>query len=536
VVTLNLTNISFIIVGFITAMELVLPWYIEHNVQQLLVGYCCRLPQKSPHLQNPQFGKKFHKIIQKISGLLDICYTHVVIEDRTLPSNLMQAMKECIEHLDIYFLEHYKSLGELFVYEDEKTGRTLRENHIMHLFWVICRLRTIVNWSSYQKDMHSGDGFGLDVHNTFSSSELVRKRLILCRGPVLCYPQSRVYSCLESLLQKWKDLTYTDQLVKYVELLECRASMFFGQAVNEETFDMEDFRAEVPCKRNGPKLQEPLYRINRDCWFYFTTMFYHLKRSLWIRGRLIPRYPVNDVPYLPDHAYTNLHKWIEGAASRVTDDFAQRCRRKFMNLAARPGDVEWFAYKYPHMTPNISTVLREMRSNLYRNVNEKTSVDPVEIVTSKEPFMRRFREHLYLRLVGNWFLTRLNINWYERYVVENSEIEKNVIFILNEDDPLLIETFSTFEVYYQKAIYPCASTEAAILLWFNLVHNRESMGDSSLKNDIIEEDLNISDFYNILFEHPEHKKQQAAAIKPMELLSYDKEEDKSIYVLNLDDM
>lgn len=426
----------------------------------------------------------------ELSKYLEDC--HTVIYKMLCPESLRNPnARSRYVNLDKEKLLRLRSSWEnyIFDYHDElQEGKTINSKNInLHmLFWRnLCVLTAVIIRVCYN---------GKFQYVNARSNDYVRTNGLCISGKnIENYSMSDILLALRTFsARKWElkwSKDYVDYLIQLEFVIAQRISWITD---NDELYD-EGCSITKDGKR-GISIGTTEYMAK---WFYMNS-----KR---IRERLILEKWINNEDKLElqidKKAVAELHKLLRKTADSVHDPgrFFQPLKNFLLLCAVREGELDAYIREHGNKSASSKDILRENRPVNYLAHIEDDQFDVPKItdmLDTDDYTKQRFKEIIRLYLINLLFniTPGCKVNWLRFFVSFERDFKKNHQKIKTSRQPLLIQSFNEWYIYYDSSAWYGGDIASAFIGWIQLIRDCK---DSKLHNHI-----DISPILDLLFFNP----------------------------------
>lgn len=302
------------------------------------------------------------------------------------------------------------------------------------------------------------------------------------RSHLLCVSSKSIgeYSMSELLLalktistRKW-ELHWDKKLVDYVVQLE------FAIAERISWVTSDDSVYDEGCKR----ADTGHYIVAMETITFLTKWFYsfskrireRLKLQQWVRnGRQ------RSSPEPPDElTLAVFEKLLRKTADNIHDvsRFFQPMKQLLLLNEMREGELDDYVSAHGNKSAGCKDVLREFRPvNFIAHIeDEQFDVQHVsEILDSSDYTKQRYKELIRLYLINLLFnvTAGCKIAWLRFFVCFERDFGKNYDKIKSSRQPLILQSFSQWYIYYESAAWPANTVGEAFIMWLQLVRDEK---------------------------------------------------------------
>lgn len=381
--------------------------------------------------------------------------------------NFQKLLSKIREQLWNKTVENYQ-----FIYKPIYCAKN-HENVIVYdlLFLVI----STVNVCNQFRDLMLNDEiYGL---SPFDIEYIKKSKLARTKTTILDMSVFEVVDSLKHLSCKWDTLEYHPKLLLYIDLLEFRCSLILCFTQNTRIHNVEDYRTEKVHKGKG------YYVYNQALLNMMAAIIINAKRRIYC-------YFIRDHTECPT-AYSaeewkvlELKCWLKNMGRRTFGDkIYTDFRMNYLPQIACIGEMEEYMRRYPNDIITDQKVYRRMRGdNAAEEILEfSSSRDADQIMEdSEKEYPNSMPTMAFILLRGFFASFNLELN---RFIMFRNEIEYRCVELRYENDPMLIQTFNLFYVFYGNKIYKTEGFLHSFIVFMNIL---EQEHDYMINNETID--------------------------------------------------
>jgi hypothetical protein len=282
--------------------------------------------------------------------------------------------------------------------------------------------------------------------------------------PVMQFKQSDIINLLVLITEKLDSLPHgaRPELVRVLEACYTRNSVLFCEPSDNDTLDVEKMRL-----RREP---EGNYRPNYHYMCFVTIYFIQCYRRLYYSEIIAPLH----VSISPG-AHERVRAWVEKeVCTYLGDSFGEIWHQSYEEAYRFPGDYAWFELVYPKLKPQPGPVLECFRmyyaKSLYTSyrLSIETVMGSVELETQTGHAARLF----VINAIDRYMQTRYNLEWKDRFVVKNEDLEGAETRLIRNQAPFLVQVLSRYVVYHDGRVVYTDSLYETLTYWFQLLKTK----------------------------------------------------------------
>lgn len=284
------------------------------------------------------------------------------------------------------------------------------------------------------------------------------------KTPVMAFRQSDVVHCLLMMTEKLDQLPWSarGELEQVYRMVYTRNSVFFCDETTTDILDMPQMRTAGST--------DPLVAPNVD-YMVFCTIYFHAIRRRIFYSNVIKE---AELPVLlPKNIVERVQKWFEDeVCSTFGSEEFEECYGKACEASyAFPGDLEWFKYRYPDVSPQTGPILECFRKELLKRygtdyrVGKEAILAAVDLNSHSGHCARIF----VVDAIDQYMRIRFNIPWRDGVVIKNDALEGKKDKLLRRGAPLMVQVFSRFMAYDNRRVYVTDSIYQAFAGWLALL-------------------------------------------------------------------
>ena len=300
---------------------------------------------------------------------------------------------------------------------------------------------------------------------------------MLIRAPqasILSYNQLELIDSVHQLAFRWPQLDWDPELLSYIELLEYRCSVMLCEAQTSEVHNIKTFSTElaaVEALAHGRR--QPLYTFNEAFLCKTASLFVNFR----LRMSLMQVAPHTDE--LPERWRLDqredvdpIEQWLKRQARNVYGDkIGTDFRKIYYKRCLRPGEYEEYKRRLPHEAVTDQRVIQTIRGDQeLKNVQAFCNREEYEEFLSDDeleyPASRPTMAHL---LMSSYFTGAFPGTDWSRYCMFAEDIYERFSELPRVQDPILVQTFNFFHVYFRGTVYRVGRFYDCVALWIKMV-------------------------------------------------------------------
>lgn len=268
-------------------------------------------------------------------------------------------------------------------------------------------------------------------------------------------------------LRRWQ-LPWSRHYVRYLVDLEKAVAEYVTWLGGEEDKHLYD----EGCKRAKDR---PHYGVSMKCAARLADWFYAQKKRTRERMILESWLQPDSIPH-DEAALRRLDALLYERAAGVHDAarFLGPLKKLILAHLVQFGEAELYSKRHGNKNASHKDILREFRpTNLIAYYEDELfEVKKVtELLDSPLAVVRQFRELLQLYLINLVFNTTdgCHFSWMNYYVCLEMDFQESYGNIKSNPDPLIIQSFTQWFVYFEAQLWPADSLLHAFLGWAQLL-------------------------------------------------------------------
>lgn len=308
-------------------------------------------------------------------------------------------------------------------------------------------------------------------------------------APILSYSQQTLLYALRAIGDRWhRDLTYSEELMEYLFLLEVRCSMLIVHPLADMgVFDVKEYR-HIP-SRSVVRPNDPVYfSVNEEFNAETSAFFAHIGKSIHVHG-YFPRVRVT----LWDETIRTrfLDMMRQWARAKKYGDFRETLKEHVQRRWVRPCEMERYQRLHDGNKPDVITLLQEYRPSEQTMFMTEERLSQRQWKTIEDVYEHEegwIHNLLALRLFHSHLFGEYEVEWFDDFTVDTNDFFLHSDMIEGTEYPLVMEVFNTYGVvflkeedededednddvdderasYTRKVFYECTSVEQALCLW-----------------------------------------------------------------------
>lgn len=407
-------------------------------------------------LELSKYVEDSHRILYKLLQAEKIrnpqtCSRYLNISDRRL-----QLLRAAWEN---YMFDYYDGMIKTVT-----VGK--RSLQLYSLFWKnFCVLNSVLLKRKY--------------NNNFSYSNA--KNIKYVRTNLLClssksigeYSMSELLSAARTLsLRKWL-LPWSNSYVNYLLQLEFVASeriTWLGTAEDSSYYD-------EGCTKDSSSGNVERYTVSLETTAWLAQWFHSQKKRTRDRMRLQKWLSSTTTTlYIDQLAVTRLHRLLRQTASSIHDvtRFLRPLKNLILQNCVREGEAARYSAEHGSKNASSKDILRAFRPVNYIAYREDDlfNVSSVcELLDDRRVVLQQYKQLLQLYLINQVFYTTdgCSFNWMKFYVCFEKDFSCNYNTIKHSDQPLLLQSFTHWYVYYEGQAWSAEDSASAFIGWLQLL-------------------------------------------------------------------
>lgn len=225
------------------------------------------------------------------------------------------------------------------------------------------------------------------------------------------------------------------------------------------------------CKRAQDR---PHYGVSMECSSELATWFYGQKKRTRDR-QLLEKWMQPEVP-CDEAAVQRLKGLLRQRAAGVHDvtRFLRPLKRLLLDQCVREGEPALYTKLHGNKSASAKDILREFRPTnyiAYREDDLFAVKNITELLDSPLAALQPYQELLQLYLINLLFHTTdgCHFDWMRYYVCLESDFASVYPTIKSSDQPLLLQSFTQWHVYFEARVWPAPSLLHAFVGWAQLL-------------------------------------------------------------------
>lgn len=312
------------------------------------------------------------------------------------------------------------------------------------------------------------------------------------KTPVLGYRMSQLAKALYQLAASWGTAPYSIKLVHYMELLRIRIGQMLNFSFSGMVHDIDALRVPVDVEaakvdpvarpdseyQASPLLLETVAPVMTEMMRCMVTYSAHVHASdrelAQVRGKKNFRFLIK-----------NFGAWINRNIQVMIPEGASEYMGKYLlEMNLRPGERQVYSREFPSGT-NLTDVqfilgaYRKIEFNYLSELKQKTFAQVIEKELPKQIRVTRpgrvgyESKHLVLCLVeliemytkAKYFM-RINLL---DFVIFEVDLEKRATDFRYVEEPMMVQVFNYFQLYYKNKLYRFDSFILSFLAWLKVI-------------------------------------------------------------------
>ena len=403
---------------------------------------------------------------------------YVFIEDDDITEDdFSSIMKRVRDELWFKIVENYD-----FIYEPincYKYNEKIRITDLIFLCISICNICLSYRLIMYDDDLRRLAPTDIDYAR---SSGIVKTET-----PITAMSVFELVDSLRQISYNWNKLYYHQDLIKYTDLLEFRASMILNETDDQFVHDVANYRREIDKENNVYAYNQTLLNIISS---------YLIGFRIRVTNRLVAEHVQCPKEYAPEeHKCTSLLNWLKKSAKSSFGDFIYtQFRMKYLKLIIRPGEREEYIRKKPSDVVTEQKIYRCVRGDEAANQilefsSNREAYDMLDDDEHEYPNSRPTIAYILLdKVFGGIFNMTLG-----RYVIFRDEIRYRHMELQYEENPMLIQTFNRFNVFYRGQVYVINDFIKSFVTFMNIL---EKNHNASIENGQLDASFLYAEFFH----------------------------------------
>lgn len=153
-------------------------------------------------------------------------------------------------------------------------------------------------------------------------------------------------------------------------------------------------------------------------------------------------------------------------------------------VCSRPSELSRFKREYPGKPCQWHKIIKKYRGLPALNqLQERYNVSPERALGEGALGSTVARDCLAVKMCSNLIQNLITISWEQLFVRNTIQMIETPYATFGEEDPMMVQDFNSFNVFFQGTLYECHCVACAFHLWltFTCKHNQQIDFDMVLK-------------------------------------------------------
>lgn len=278
---------------------------------------------------------------------------------------------------------------------------------------------------------------------------------------------------------------YDASLIDYLDSLEGVLAKMWMYYQPEFVFNHSIYRGDTPAAvvhtAEDDDDSTPLYAINHRGWQELTSSFLAIRQRCWIHDLFTTRnVPADNLAACTDASFSETfwRRLKRFALDNNTSNVMRNFKPVYFFIVSRPSELSRFKRECPGKSVQWHKIIKRYRGLAALNVlQERYNVRPDRALEDGVlcAASHVIRDALAVKML-NIFIQNLisSIAWEQLFVRNLIQFIESPRCVFDEcDDPLLVQDFNAFNVFFRGTLHECHCVACAFRLWLTLIceHN-----------------------------------------------------------------
>lgn len=305
------------------------------------------------------------------------------------------------------------------------------------------------------------------------------------KTPVLRYRMSQFVAAVYQLAASWTTLTYSKNLIYYLELLRIRMGQFINLSYGGKVHDVEALRAgEAPSiKKPDGEYQSSVHLVHIVAPVIADIM----KRTVNFASHKMAT--EDQMRQLKGKRNTKVlikkfNEWIgKKIKDMIPEGGSEILGRHLLEMNLRPGERAVYSREFPSGSnlTDVQFIMGRYRRNEFNYLSELKQKTFAQVIEKELPKQIKVKlgtcGHESPQLVLCLFeliemytkaayFGRIDIT---NYIIFETQLESRASDFIYVEEPMIVQVFNYFQVYYRRRLYRFDSFIVSFLMWLKII-------------------------------------------------------------------
>jgi hypothetical protein len=436
-----------------------------------------KLPSAFDKIGDDQFFAIYYRSVYEISVHMNILVGVMMMKESykqcisTLETK-KRDLKTLFERWTNFLVDNFDCVGRkslssqyFFLLKNEMQYKI----HAVNLMYERMRLLKVLRMAS------SGMDKSFVTNDLRELSLKIKGKVVASVRPIHCWTQLEIVCTLNHILLKQKQLEHGIWLLHLLVLIEMRCSDLLTEVGRESVFNVPEYREEVKVDNIKFKGIE-YYTYNYDFLVFLTLSILVMREKfeLYSRFQVVQRedYLHSGLEGLVSRKGEMIRKFVVSRTENLHEGLNRKMKEEIGNSWGGVFDVKMHRYKFPASHLTRSAKYDELYPNRIKKRMANVSRDLGKTVREDIAEDRWIKEYVTLMVLDQWFKTNHQLEWYDRYVCESEQVQRDGVRLYETTQPMFVNIFSRYGVWFERMMFECANVFEAVALWMVLVETK----------------------------------------------------------------
>jgi hypothetical protein len=331
---------------------------------------------------------------------------------------------------------------------------------LLFLIISLCNVCLLHECFNEEKDIFD-EGKSLNEISAFDLPYARKNLIVKTLTPIVKMTVFELVDSIHQLSYRWNNLFYDKELVKYVEILEYRSSIILVKSHGPDVHNITEYRKQI--KNNIFIYNEILLNILSSHFIGFRIRLsnYKIRNHVPCPESLLPT----------EEKCEKLLEWLKTLAIRsFGDHIYTRFRILYLPNIITPGEKEEYIRKRPSDVISFQKIYRYVRGDQAADkiLEFSSKRDANIILDDDESIYPNSMSTMSFILLNSLFNGMFGLN-FARYIIFRDEIKYRHMEFDKNIDPMIVQSFNHFNVYYNDEIYELNSFKKSFIVFLNII-------------------------------------------------------------------
>jgi len=279
----------------------------------------------------------------------------------------------------------------------------------------------------------------------------------------------QIMQILMQLEATWINIPFSENLVRYVEVILIVASKYYLEPHSFEDYKLATYVSDTSVKETNKCYPSQLL-LQDICWSIIP-----IYKKLTAKSVLNSNFETSEKPY-PKQLRKNFKANLVAYTKHMKNkSLSEKLRNNIFALTLRPSEKNRYIRDYPGKLIYDADIIKRSRSKQYvKTYFTYFSQSPWSII-SNIAVDKFTKELLLLMMFDSFFSNKIGLEWMKTFVIFNNSVQEHVSSlseVYNLYYPMVIQDFNHYNLIHNNTLYVHKTVLSTLLHWVEVMQGK----------------------------------------------------------------